>query len=133
MIDERNLPVVPGDDVVLEGRVMDRAARPVPLRVVQVVRVVVRHDRTKAAGRHLGYIPAGAAIVIKRLWDDRTSARYGRMLRSAEASGNHEAALEWDERLAEFRSWPCSACSSASRRSTSPRSRSRSRWPVTSR
>ena len=55
------------------------------------------------AGRHLGYIPLGAAVVTKRLWDSRTAGRYERWIRAAEASGNLEAALEWESRLAVFR------------------------------
>ena len=62
------------------------------MRPVQVIKVVVRHDHTKAAGRHLIYIPLGALVVAKRLWDSGSSSRYERMIRAAEATGNHEAA-----------------------------------------
>jgi DNA segregation ATPase FtsK/SpoIIIE, S-DNA-T family len=116
-----DLPAVPGaDDIepeIIDGEIVEDTpaptpAAPVALRVVsvvrvvqlvQIVRVVVQHDRTKTAGRHLGYIPAGALVVIKRLWDSRTSAPYDRFMRAAEATGNHEAALDWEERRAEFR------------------------------
>jgi DNA segregation ATPase FtsK/SpoIIIE, S-DNA-T family len=37
------------------------------------------------------------------LWDDRTTSRYQRFMRAAEATGNHEAALEWDDRIQTFR------------------------------
>lgn len=91
---------------VVEGVVVDEAAlvaASAPLRVVQVVRVVVQHEHTKTAGRHLAYIPIGASVVAKRLWDSRTTARYERFIRAAEATGNHEAALEWDDRMQRFR------------------------------
>jgi hypothetical protein len=69
---------------VVEGVVVDDAPilAPVPLRVVQVVRVVVQHDHTKTAGRHLAYIPLGAAVVVKRLWDSRTTSPYERFMRA---------------------------------------------------
>jgi S-DNA-T family DNA segregation ATPase FtsK/SpoIIIE len=91
---------------VVEGVVVDDDApvpAPVPLRVVQVVRVVAQHEHTKTAGRHVAYIPLGAAVTAKRLWDSRTTSRYERFMRAAEASGNHEAALEWDDRMQRFR------------------------------
>ena len=106
----RNLPAVPGgaglELGVLEGEIVgDPPAAPPsgPLRVVHVARVIVQHEHAKRAGRHLGYVPLGAAVVIKRVWDSRTTARYERMLRAAEAAGNHEAALEWEKRMADFR------------------------------
>ncbi len=96
--------VVEGE--VVEGVVVDEAA-PVatlaPFRVIKVVRVVVQHEHTKTAGRHLAYVPLGAAVVAKRLWDSRTTSRHERFMRAAEASGNHEAALEWDDRMQRFR------------------------------
>ncbi len=91
---------------IVEGVVVDDdapVATSAPLRVVQVVRVVAQHDHTKRAGRHLAYVPLGAAVVAKRLWDSRTTSRYERFMRAAEASGNHEAALEWDDRMQRFR------------------------------
>ncbi len=91
---------------IVEGVVVDDdapVATSAPLRVVQVVRVVAQHDHTRTAGRHLAYVPIGASVVAKRLWDSRTTARYERFMRAAEASGNHEAALEWDDRMQRFR------------------------------
>ena len=88
---------------VVEGEVVDERPSVVPsvvLLPVQVVRVVVQHEHTKTAGRHVAYVPLGAAVVAKRLWDSRTTARYERFMRAAEATGNHEAALEWEERHA---------------------------------
>ena len=110
--DERNPPAVRAahaidqdaiDQDAIEGVVIDDRPPTGPARVIHVVRVVARHEHAKAAGRHLSYIPLGAAVVAKRLWDSRTTARYQRWLRIAETSGNHEAALEWEKRLADFR------------------------------
>ena len=91
---------------VVEGVVVDDAApgvQSVVLRPVQVVKIVAQHEHTRTAGRHLAYVPLGAAVVAKRLWDSRTTSRYERFMRAAEATGNHEAALEWDDRMQRFR------------------------------
>ncbi len=91
---------------MVEGEVVDERASMVPsvvLLPVQVVRVVAQHEHTKTAGRHVAYIPLGGAVVVKRMWDSRTTARYERFMRGAEATGNYEAALEWDNRMQAFR------------------------------
>ncbi|MFJ4405904.1 hypothetical protein [Streptomyces sp. NPDC088910] len=68
---------------------------------------VITHDRTKTgvrlAVRHTAYVAGGARIVAKRTWDGRTVARHERMMRSAEAAGQHEVAMEWEQRAALFR------------------------------
>ena len=94
--------IVPRDPGIIEGQVVDApASRPVlPLHVV---RVVAGHDRTRAAGRHVMYVPLGAAVVARRLWDSRTAARYERWMRAAEASGDLDKVLALEERLAGFR------------------------------
>jgi len=102
----RNLPAVRGrgdvEPEILEGVIVE-APPSGPARVIHAARAVARHERTRAAGRHLGYIPLGAAVVAKRLWDSRTTARYERWLRIAEAQGDQESALEWEKRMAAFR------------------------------
>ncbi|MYS24678.1 DNA segregation ATPase FtsK/SpoIIIE, S-DNA-T family [Streptomyces sp. DvalAA-14] len=84
-----------------------RAALRRSARAVAVTRHVVTHDRTKngarLATRHTAYVAGGARILAKRAWDGRTTARYERMMRSAEAAGQHESALEWEQRAAAFR------------------------------
>ncbi|WP_413815844.1 FtsK/SpoIIIE domain-containing protein [Kitasatospora purpeofusca] len=71
------------------------------------VRVVLTHDRTRTATRlvvrHGAYVAAGGVIAAKRAWDGRTLARYERMMRTAEAAGQHEVAMEWEVRAAAFR------------------------------
>ena len=93
------------DGELVEGEVVNESPSvpSVVLLPVQVVKVVVQHEHTKTAGRHVAYIPLGASVVAKRLWDSRTTARYERFMRAAEATGNHEAALEWDNRMQAFR------------------------------
>ncbi|MEE1758165.1 FtsK/SpoIIIE domain-containing protein [Streptomyces sp. SP18BB07] len=84
-------------------------ARPVPLWVRSglAVKRVATDERTKTAGRvvvrHGAYVVGGARIVARRTWDGRTASRYERMMRTAEAAGNLEAAEEWEERLQRFR------------------------------
>ncbi|WP_052847426.1 cell division protein FtsK [Streptomyces avicenniae] len=74
-------------------------------RLRQVPRAVVtaaRHERTRtvaqAAVRHGLFVVGGTRIVSRRVWDARTAARYERMMRAAEAAGNHEMAMEWEAR-----------------------------------
>lgn len=105
-----NLPAVPGDADLepraIEGMIVAEppaAPASAPLRVVRAARAVVQHEHAKTAGRNLAYIGLGAAVTVRRLWDSRSTARYERFMRAAEAAGNHEAALEWDDRLQTFR------------------------------
>ncbi|MFD9255792.1 FtsK/SpoIIIE domain-containing protein [Streptomyces bottropensis] len=85
------------------------AARPVPLwvRSGRAVKRAVTHERTRATARavarHGAYTFNGGRIVARRTWDGKTGARYERMIRTAEAAGNLEAAEEWEERLQRFR------------------------------
>jgi S-DNA-T family DNA segregation ATPase FtsK/SpoIIIE len=101
----RNLPAVPEAGEIIDGEIVDEVPETAagPLRVVQVVRVVIQHEHAKTTGRHLAYIPLGFMVMCRRLWDSRTTARYERFIRAAEAAGNHEAALEWDDQMQTFR------------------------------
>lgn len=84
-------------------------APPVPLwvRSGRKVKSAVTHETTKttarAVARHGLYTFNGGRIVARRTWDGKTGARYERMIRTAEAAGNLEAAEEWEERLQRFR------------------------------
>ncbi|MGX8907422.1 ATP-binding protein [Streptomyces netropsis] len=88
-----------------EAKQMPQVARWV--RTGRAVRRVATHERTKTAGRtvvrHGMYVVGGTRIVARRTWDGRTAARYERMLRAAEAAGQYEAAVEWEERGQRFR------------------------------
>ena len=44
------------------------------------------------------YVVGGAVVTLRRRRDARGLARYERFLRAAEAAGDHQTALEWDER-----------------------------------
>jgi len=76
-------------------------------RAVGVTLHVARHERTRTAAgavvRHGAYVAGGAGILARRAWDGRTAARYERLLRIAEAAGQHETALEWEERGRAYR------------------------------
>ncbi|HEV3381681.1 MAG TPA: hypothetical protein VG142_11955 [Trebonia sp.] len=106
--ERRNLPAVRDnalEEEILEGEIVDDPEdRPHPpvLRVVHVVLVVVRHEQSQRAARHVSYIAVGAVVVSRRVWDSRTTARYDRFIRAAEAQGDHETALKWDERRSAF-------------------------------
>ncbi|MFI8791807.1 FtsK/SpoIIIE domain-containing protein [Streptomyces sp. NPDC055105] len=84
-------------------------AKPVPLwlRSGRAVRTAVTHEHTKTGARSLArhtlFVAGGAKIAAKRTWDGRTASRYERMLRAAEAAGNHEVAAEWEERGQRYR------------------------------
>jgi S-DNA-T family DNA segregation ATPase FtsK/SpoIIIE len=52
----------------------------------------------RLALRQGAYVVGGAAVTIRRRRDARGLARYERFLRAAEAAGDHQTALEWDER-----------------------------------
>ena len=74
---------------------------------VRLIAAAARSDRTRSAGRvavrHGLYLAGGLRIVCRRTWEARTSARYERMIRTAEAAGNAELAQEWEERAQRFR------------------------------
>jgi S-DNA-T family DNA segregation ATPase FtsK/SpoIIIE len=91
------------DETVLEGEIVGREVPAVPLRVIHATAAVVKHERSKAVARNVAYVGVGAAVLIRRLWESRTTARYERYLRAAEAAGDHEAVLEWERRASVFR------------------------------
>jgi S-DNA-T family DNA segregation ATPase FtsK/SpoIIIE len=80
---------------------------PAYVRATRSVRALIADERTRKVGRlvvrHGSYVAGGARITSKRAWDGRTTARYERMMRAAEAAGNMEAAVEWEARGAAFR------------------------------
>ncbi|TDU05401.1 S-DNA-T family DNA segregation ATPase FtsK/SpoIIIE [Streptomyces sp. 846.5] len=111
-------PPVDAERTPIEGIVLpkqaDQPPAPMPVapvsgwvRSARVVRTVTTHPRTLTASRlvmrHSLYTANGALIVARRTWEGRTTARYERMMRSAEAAGQPEMALEWEQRAAAFR------------------------------
>jgi S-DNA-T family DNA segregation ATPase FtsK/SpoIIIE len=71
------------------------------------LKAVLADERTRdvyrLAVRHGAYVAGGARIITRRGWDDRSTARYQRMIRTAEAAGNRELAADWEERAHRFR------------------------------
>jgi S-DNA-T family DNA segregation ATPase FtsK/SpoIIIE len=104
--DHRLLSAVSGDcDVepgVVDGVIVDDEAA-LAHRPPGTVRAVVTGPHAKAASRHLAYTGLGAKVAIHRAWESRSSARYDRWLRAAEAEGDHERLLAIEQRLAAFR------------------------------
>ncbi|HET9969815.1 MAG TPA: hypothetical protein VFQ68_16390 [Streptosporangiaceae bacterium] len=90
---------------IIDGEVVEETARPAPatVRAVHVIRTAAKHEHSRTVVRNAAYVGIGAAVVFRRQWDSRSTARYERFMRAAEKGGNHEAALEWEDRLARFR------------------------------
>ncbi|MER7577924.1 FtsK/SpoIIIE domain-containing protein [Streptomyces sp. NPDC126514] len=87
--------------------VSDAPVVPLWVRSGRAVKRLVTDDRTtttaRAVARHTLYVVGGTRIVSRRVWDSRTSARYERYMRAAEAAGNLELAADWEERGQRFR------------------------------
>ncbi|MGP3977239.1 ATP-binding protein [Streptomyces sp. 8N114] len=77
------------------------------VRGMRAARAALADERTRTGARlvvrHGSYVLAGSGILARRAWDGRTAARYERMMRTAEAAGQVEAAAEWEERARRFR------------------------------
>lgn len=86
----------PLDDVI-EGKIVDS-----PARAADLLRAAIAHAHARAAARHTAYVGLGGLVTARRLWDARTTARYDRFIREAEAAGDREGALEWEDRRARF-------------------------------
>ncbi|MCG3748888.1 hypothetical protein [Amycolatopsis sp. Poz14] len=66
--------------------------------VVRTAKKVAKHDRTKAAFRHVIVYPtSGVKIVVRRYRDAHGANRYERQMRAAEAAGDQEALRYWQE------------------------------------
>lgn len=67
--------------------------------IVERTRHIVGHDRTRAVFRHAVFYPlAGLRVVTGRWRDAHGTGRYERMMRAAEAAGDHDKLLEWESR-----------------------------------
>ncbi|MEU3546293.1 cell division protein FtsK [Streptomyces longwoodensis] len=76
------------------------------VRIDALRRVIVetrQNDAYRLAVRHSSYLWGGTRILARRGWDGRTAARYERMMRIAEASGNEELVREWEARISAYR------------------------------
>lgn len=88
------------DEAPLEGEIVDGEFDDDPPGVVWGV---IDSPSFQFAMEHGRYVAIGVVVVARRAWENRTGARFERMFRAAEAMGNHEAALDWEERAAEWR------------------------------
>ena len=101
---------IPGDREPIEGRVIAHQGHDLDpgeddqdedddldAPLIPVARLV------RAAARHPAYVLAGGGAVARRTWESRTTTRHERMMRAAEALGDHESVLEWESRAAAFR------------------------------
>jgi S-DNA-T family DNA segregation ATPase FtsK/SpoIIIE len=89
------------DGRVLEGRVIPRpqlSAFP-----VTVIKVIVTPENARRVRRHAYFVAAGVAVTARHWRDSRSTAPYHEWIRMAKATGNHDQALEWENRLAAFR------------------------------
>ncbi|MFE3173474.1 zonular occludens toxin domain-containing protein [Amycolatopsis sp. NPDC059090] len=112
-----HLPTAPDHSEVIEGeivtdeeyqRLTSQKARAIAryrgygndvVTVVRTARDVVKHERTKTAFRHgVAYPAAGVKVVVTRWRDTHGANRYERMMRAAEAAGEHDKLLEWEAR-----------------------------------
>ncbi|MFD0532443.1 hypothetical protein ACFQY7_00055 [Actinomadura luteofluorescens] len=64
---------------------------------------VAADDRTKFVARNAWYVPVGAGVVARRVWEAKTNSRYERMMRAAEAAGDFEAVADWEQRAEQAR------------------------------
>lgn len=64
----------------------------------QLVRRVVTHPASKTVARHAVHVALGVSVAARRSRDSRSTTRHERMMRAAEAAGDHERVLEWEDR-----------------------------------
>jgi S-DNA-T family DNA segregation ATPase FtsK/SpoIIIE len=65
-------------------------------------RKAATHPLTRGIARQAVYVGIGVRQSAKRWREARTTVRYDRMLRLAEAAGNHEQMAEWEDKRARF-------------------------------
>jgi len=67
------------------------------------VKTMVTHPHTVAAIRQGAYVTGGVSVLTRNAWESRTTAVHTRMIRACVARGDHEGALEWEQRARQFR------------------------------
>jgi S-DNA-T family DNA segregation ATPase FtsK/SpoIIIE len=99
------VPVAPAADTAETDVEVDETDEPTreTWKPVRIVRTVAGHRVTRAVVRQGVYLGVGVKVAHRRRRDARSTARHERMMRAAEAGGNHEALLEWETRAAAFR------------------------------
>lgn len=94
------------DEAPLEGEVVapeDEGKGEGRAGLLDVAYTVVDSPAGQFAVEQGRYVVIGVVSVAGRVWEHRTGARFERMFRAAEAMGNHDAALDWTEKAAEWR------------------------------
>jgi S-DNA-T family DNA segregation ATPase FtsK/SpoIIIE len=102
------MPVPRAAGVVARKTFRHRPPIRLVLRVAGVVRQITTHERVKLVARWLVrntvlYVPTGSWLVVRRLWEARTNARYERLMRAAEAAGDHDRLTDWEARAEQAR------------------------------
>ncbi|MET9099608.1 FtsK/SpoIIIE domain-containing protein [Streptomyces antibioticus] len=76
-------------------------------RYLRVTKAALADERVRAVGRiavrHASYTVGGTKVAARRVWDARSSSRYERMIRAAEAAGLMDEVKEWEQRAAAWR------------------------------
>jgi S-DNA-T family DNA segregation ATPase FtsK/SpoIIIE len=78
------------------------------VRVGRAALQVTTHQRVKIVARWVVrntvlYLLTGTWLVARRLWEARTNARYERLMRAAEAAGDHDRLTDWEARAEQAR------------------------------
>lgn len=73
-----------------------------PINLRELLPEPIRAPRRFTA-RHVRHVAVGTRIYAARRRDARSTARHERMMRIAEAQGDHASALEWETRASAFR------------------------------
>ncbi|MFL6110528.1 MAG: ATP-binding protein [Catenulispora sp.] len=69
-------------------------------RQLSAARAALTHPAVRGSGRQLVYLALGLKVVGRRYWQSRTTSLHERMMRTAVTMGDHDSALEWEERAA---------------------------------
>lgn len=76
-------------------------------RYRRIAKAALADERVRTTGRiavrHASYIAGGTKVIGRRVWDSRSSSRYERMIRVAEAAGLMEEVKEWEARATAYR------------------------------
>ncbi|MGC9538521.1 ATP-binding protein [Streptomyces sp. UG1] len=76
-------------------------------RYRRIAKAALADERVRTTGRlavrHASYIAGGTKVIGRRVWDSRSSSRYERMIRAAEAAGLLEEVKEWEARAQSYR------------------------------
>lgn len=57
---------------------------------------VVRHPVVRQPVIHLGYIPSGLWVLIRMIYERRSTARFDRAIRACQSTGSHGDAQDWE-------------------------------------